>query len=101
MNTLTIKPETLRKMIAEKPHELFILDVRNPSEYREYNINGYLIPFMDLPARLHELPTVKDTFIVVHCQHGVRSHHAVEFLRHEGYLNSYSLEGGIEAFRNL
>lgn len=91
-----ISPIEFKKLLAKPPKELFILDVRNPSEYREFNINGHLIPFAELPLRLAELPP-KDTFIVVHCQHGVRSHHAAEFLRKEGYSNCVSLTGGLAA----
>jgi len=100
MNQLLISPEKFKSLLAEQEQELFLLDVRNPSEYREFHINGHLIPFMELPQRLHELPN-KDTLILVHCQHGVRSLHAAEFLRREGYLHSYSLEGGLAALGPL
>jgi rhodanese-related sulfurtransferase len=99
-NPESISPADFKKLLEQPPEHLFILDVRNPSEYREYNINGYLIPFVDLPTRTHELPS-KDTYIIVHCAHGVRSHHAAEFLRHEGYTHCVSLEGGLEEFKRL
>jgi rhodanese-related sulfurtransferase len=38
---------------------------------------------------------------VVHCQHGVRSHHAGELLSREGYTHCVSLEGGLAALRNV
>ena len=99
MQELSISPEQFKNLTATEK-DLFVLDVRNPSEYREFHINGHLIPFMDLSSRLDELPA-KDSLIIVHCQHGVRSLHAAEFLRREGYINCYSLSGGIVALGSL
>src|ERR1700739_2311401 len=39
--------------------DLFILDVREPHEYKICNINGYLIPLGDLPKRVQELEPAK------------------------------------------
>lgn len=99
MDKIEINPKEFKALLNDPDKHLFVLDVRNPSEYREYNINGHLIPFMELPERLHELPE-KDALIVVHCAHGIRSKHAAEFLRREGYINCYSLEGGLEGLKN-
>lgn len=100
MSEIEINPKEFKDLLNNPDKELFVLDVRNPSEYREYNISGHLIPFMELPSRLHELPE-KDALIVVHCAHGVRSRHAAESLRHAGYINCYSLAGGLEGLKNL
>lgn len=99
-SNISISAKEFKKLLSQPPENLFILDVRNPSEYREYNINGHLIPFPELALRLDELPD-KDAIIIVHCQHGVRSHHAAELLRQKGYKHCLSLEGGLEAFKNL
>lgn len=96
MNNLTIDVATLETYRAGANCP-FILDVRNPSEFREANIDGHLIPLNELPDRLHELPA-KNEMIIVHCQHGIRSMQAVQFLRSQGYVNAMSLEGGLAAF---
>src|SRR5260370_15216186 len=48
--------------------DLFILDVREPHEYKICNLNGYLIPLNDLPKRFQELDSSKE--MVVHCRSG-------------------------------
>jgi adenylyltransferase/sulfurtransferase len=72
--------------------KLFLLDVREVSEYETRNIGGLLIPLNELPTRLSDLP--KDKEIAVLCAHGVRSMHACEYLLNEGY-KVCNLEGGI------
>lgn len=76
--------------------DVFILDVREPDEYRAGNIGGHLIPLNDLPKRLDELDPNRET--VVHCRSGVRSAKAVEFLRAQGFHNVKNLIGGILAW---
>jgi adenylyltransferase/sulfurtransferase len=76
--------------------DVFVLDVREPHEYRICNIGGTLIPLGELAARVHELDSARD--IVVHCRTGVRSAHAVEFLRDAGFERVWNLKGGIHAW---
>jgi adenylyltransferase/sulfurtransferase len=76
--------------------EVFVLDVREPHEYRICNLGGTLIPLGELAARVHELDSARD--IVVHCRTGVRSAQAVEFLRDAGFERVWNLKGGIHAW---
>jgi adenylyltransferase/sulfurtransferase len=76
--------------------ELFILDVREPFEYRIANIGGKLIPLNEVPARLNEID--RDREIVVHCKMGGRSQRAAEFLKQAGYSRVSNLAGGILAW---
>jgi rhodanese-related sulfurtransferase len=39
----------------------------------------------------------RDTPIVFQCHHGVRSQHAAEYFRRQGFRNLYNLRGGIDA----
>lgn len=78
--------------------DVFILDVRNPDEYAICNLNGHLIPFVDLPSRLAELK--KDQHIVVHCHAGGRARRATEYLLNQGFSNVQNLRGGITAWAN-
>jgi adenylyltransferase/sulfurtransferase len=90
-----ISVEELKQRLDAKD-DLFILDVREPHEYKICNLNGYLIPLNDLPKRVNELDPSKD--MVVHCRSGARSAKAVEFLRQSGFTKAKNLAGGILAW---
>jgi adenylyltransferase/sulfurtransferase len=90
-----ITPEELKRRL-DAGEELFILDVREPHEYKICNLQGYLIPLGELPKRVHELDSSRE--IVAHCRSGVRSGKAVEFLRQAGFRKVSNLAGGILAW---
>ncbi len=74
----------------------FILDVRQPEEYREGHIDGSrLIPLGDLPARIKDLP--RDRPIVCVCHSGNRSGRAARQLAAAGYA-VINLRGGMSAW---
>ncbi len=87
--------EDLKKRLDAKD-DLFVLDVREPHEYKICNIGGHLIPLNDLPKRMSELDQTRE--IVVHCRTGGRSAKAVEFLQANGFKNVKNLAGGILAW---
>ena len=74
----------------------FVLDVREPDEYKQANIGGALIPLGQLPQRLGELN--KNQGIVVHCRGGGRSTQAAELLMANGFKHVQNLTGGIMAW---
>src|SRR5438094_1005351 len=76
--------------------DIFILDVREPHEYKICNLGGQLLPLGDLPRRVHELDSART--IVAHCKMGGRSAKAVDFLRKAGFKNVVNLAGGINAW---
>ena len=76
--------------------DLYVLDVREPHEYRICNLGAPLIPLGDLPQRVHELDRSRE--IVVHCRSGARSARAAEFLQQAGFLKVHNLAGGILAW---
>jgi molybdopterin/thiamine biosynthesis adenylyltransferase/rhodanese-related sulfurtransferase/molybdopterin converting factor small subunit len=75
--------------------DLFLLDVREPHEYKIAQIGGYLIPLGDLQKRVSELDSSRE--IVVHCKSGGRSQKAAEFLQQAGFKVK-NLAGGIGAW---
>jgi adenylyltransferase/sulfurtransferase len=88
--------EELKKRI-DRGEDLFILDVRNPEEFRICRIPGStLIPLPSLPQRLGELDAGRE--LIVHCKSGVRSQKAIQFLREKGFRNLKNLKGGILAW---
>ena len=75
--------------------DLFLLDVREPHEFKIAQIGGHLIPLGDLQKRVGELD--KNREIVVHCKSGGRSQKAAEFLQQAGFKVK-NLAGGIQAW---
>jgi adenylyltransferase/sulfurtransferase len=92
-DSFDITPIELKKRIdqGEKP---FILDVRDPSEWNIANIGGKLSPLSDLSQRVDELEADSEIFVL--CHHGVRSAHAVNFLRQQGFHKIKNIRGGID-----
>ncbi|OGT46490.1 MAG: hypothetical protein A3E83_01120 [Gammaproteobacteria bacterium RIFCSPHIGHO2_12_FULL_41_20] len=76
--------------------DFMLVDIREEQEYRAGNLGGVWIPLRELSARLSELN--KQQPIVVHCQHGVRSKHAVALLQQHGFAHVYHLQGGMVAW---
>lgn len=92
LNIPEITPRELKERF-DRGDDLFILDVREPHEYRICNLKGHLIPLRDLPRRVHELDSSHE--IVAHCRSGKRSAQAVDFLRKAGFHKVVNLRGGI------
>ena len=81
----------------DRGEDVFVLDVREPNEYRICRIAGStLIPLGELPRRVDELDRHRD--IVVHCKSGMRSAKAVALLRERGFERVWNLKGGILAW---
>ncbi|MDD5462056.1 MAG: rhodanese-like domain-containing protein [Methylococcales bacterium] len=81
----------------QQNEKLFLLDVREPSEYQYARIEGsVLIPLNQIPQRLEEL--ARDQEIVVICHHGMRSQQAADYLVKSGLKNVSNLTGGIDAW---
>jgi phage shock protein E len=81
--------------LRQKPAP-FLLDVRQPDEYRSGHIEGArLIPLGELGQRLAELP--RDAEIICVCHSGNRSSHATRLLGDRGY-QAINLRGGMIAW---
>jgi rhodanese-related sulfurtransferase len=81
--------------LSEKPAP-FVLDVRQPDEYRGGHIAGAtLVPLHELPGRIKDLPTDRDIICV--CASGSRSSSATRQLQAAG-LNAINLQGGMYAW---
>lgn len=93
-----ITTQELKERLAngEKP---FIVDVREPYEYDEFNIGALNIPLGSLPQRLEELEAHKDEEIILHCRSGARSGNAKAYLLQQGYPKVRNLLGGMLAWQ--
>jgi adenylyltransferase/sulfurtransferase len=76
--------------------DVYLLDVREPYEYKIAQIGGKLIPQNEVPQRLAEIDRVRE--VIVHCRSGVRSQRIAEFLKQAGYPRVVNLAGGILAW---
>ncbi len=75
----------------------YFLDVRTPEEWAQAHLqNSTLIPLVDLPGRLNELP--RDRKIVVVCATGSRSRQAQGILQKAGFTQAVSMKGGLTAW---
>jgi adenylyltransferase/sulfurtransferase len=86
---------TTFKQQRDAGKDYFLLDVREPHEFKIAEIGGYLVPLGDLQKRVGELDKSRD--IVVQCKSGGRSQKAAEFLRQAGFKVK-NLAGGILAW---
>jgi rhodanese-related sulfurtransferase len=81
----------------QQQEPLFLLDVREPNEFRYAHIaNSVLIPLNQLPHRLGELDANRE--IIVICHHGMRSQQAAHYLLSSGFKHIVNLTGGIDAW---
>ncbi|MBB5348807.1 sulfurtransferase [Desulfoprunum benzoelyticum] len=76
------------------PHDLQLIDVRQPKEYRDAHIPGaVLIPLNELPQRLGEIDPARNT--IVYCRSGHRSAAACQILGQAGIARVLNLRGGM------
>ncbi|MCM3624814.1 rhodanese-like domain-containing protein [Brevibacillus borstelensis] len=91
-----VKADELKTLITNNSKKLLV-DVREPSEYRNGYIPGAInIPLSQLKGRIKDIPTDKDIFL--YCQSGMRSKQASRILSKKGFPNVTNLQGGILAW---
>jgi rhodanese-related sulfurtransferase len=86
----------------EENENAFLLDVRTQTEWEQdgHLENATLIPHSELKAREGELPTEKDTMILLYCRSGNRSQDAAQTLIDLGFTNIIELETGINGWKD-
>lgn len=102
MGTKSIKEFSVSELKSrlDAGDEIFLLDVREPSEAEAASIGGTLIPLGQLPERVNEVP--RDRVVVIYCRSGGRSDYAVNLLRQaHNFSNVFNLRGGILAWAEL
>lgn len=77
-----------------------MLDVRTEDEYNDGHIGGALLFSLDDINEESALDIIdsKDSYIILYCQSGNRSHQALEKLSELGYTNVYDL-GSIDNWK--
>jgi len=86
----------------EENENAFLLDVRTQTEWEQdgHLENATLIPHSELEAREGELPSEKDTMILLYCRSGNRSQDAAQTLIDLGFTNIIELETGINGWND-
>jgi len=81
--------------------DFVLLDVREPWEYQTAHVEGSLLmPMGEIPSRaFQELDP--EAHIVAICHSGVRSMNVAVWMRNQGFENTQSLQGGIDAWSRL
>lgn len=99
MKNITAEELKNRLESGEKP---FILDVREPAEYAEYNIGGTLLPLGKIVnMQIDEIDEMRDQEIIIHCKGGTRSLQACVVLEQMGFSNVVNMVGGVLAWQKL
>lgn len=94
---LEISVEQTRDLLASRPEDVHLIDVREPFEHELARIEGSeLIPMRQIPEHLDALP--RDKHLLIHCHHGGRSLRVTEFLRARGLTRVSNVAGGIQAW---
>jgi rhodanese-related sulfurtransferase len=95
---MDINVTELKAKLAAKEDFIFI-DVREPHEYEEFNLNAKLIPLGSIMTAIEEYEDQKDKEIVIHCRSGARSGQAQQMMQMSGYTNVRNLTGGVLEWR--
>ena len=84
------------KALIEGGTPFQLVDVRTDEERARAKIDGSRL--LDQAHHDALLSLDPNTPIVFQCHHGIRSQHAAEYFRREGFRNLYNLQGGIDAW---
>jgi glyoxylase-like metal-dependent hydrolase (beta-lactamase superfamily II)/rhodanese-related sulfurtransferase len=100
VETPTILPEELHRLLREDGRDLQLLDVRRPPEWEDGHIEqAVLKPLNKLTASLADLDPQRLT--IVHCKSGYRSLIATSLLQRSGFQQVVNVTGGFDAWRAL
>lgn len=100
MNELPEEISAIETAALRASGPLLLLDCREPDEHATTRIEGAeLLPLSTWSTAYPEaFPADKESRIIIHCHHGMRSLRATRFLRQQGYTAVQSMAGGIEAW---
>ena len=87
------------KALLDSGAPVVLVDVRTPHERDLARIGGARLLDREYHDALLQLD--RNTPIVFHCHHGIRSQQAAEYFRGEGFANLSNLSGGIDAWSVL
>ncbi len=96
---LEISVEETRALLAARPEDTVLVDVREPFEHQTARIEGAeFIPMRQIPEHVGSPALPREKHLLVHCHHGGRSLRVTEYLRAQGYPRVTNVAGGIHAW---
>lgn len=85
--------------LIENKQSVNLVDVRNPDEVEEFNIEGsQFIPLPELEERIVEIDQTSPIFLI--CKSGNRSAKAAEILKTKGMTEITNVIGGMDDWKN-
>lgn len=96
---LEITVEETRDLLAARPADTALVDVREPFEHQTARIEGAeFIPMRQIPEHVGSPALPREKHLLIHCHHGGRSLRVTEYLRAQGYPRVTNVAGGIHAW---
>lgn len=96
INAITV--QEFKKM-RDELDDFQLIDVREASEYAEFNLGGELFPLNTIPENFEKISRSKK--VIIHCRAGSRSAQAIKYLNEKhGFNNLFNLTGGTIAWQN-
>jgi len=95
--SIEITAAALQQKIADNEH-FMLVDVREADERAAFNIGGRHIPLREF-LQLSFSQIDPEAIIVIYCERGGRSLQSARHLREKGFANAYSLQGGMQLWR--
>ncbi len=97
---LSLKPIDFKEKINAVT-DAILLDVRTPEEVQKGYLNGALnFDFKSPQFNILIEGLDKEKSYLVYCASGVRSGKAADLMREKGFKKVYTLEGGLNAWKN-
>ena len=94
----TVTPQTVEQWRRETGRTTYLLDVRSPAEYAEGHLAGYRnAPGGQLVQATDEYVAVKNAWLVLADDLGVRATMTASWLIQMGWRNIYVLDGGVSS----
>jgi monothiol glutaredoxin len=87
---------TALKQLIDGGTRFELFDVRTPEERAIASITGARLLDREAADYIETLP--KDTMLIFHCHHGMRSQQAAEYFQERGFTNTHNVIGGIDAW---
>lgn len=100
VQTPTISPDELHRLLTEDGRDVQVLDVRRPPEWQGGHLDHAVSkPLNKLTALLADLDP--DRLTIVHCASGYRSLIGVSLLERSGFKQVINLTGGFDGWKAL
>ena len=93
MTEISVEQLKARMDAGEKVN---LLDVREPSEYAEFNIGGLLFPLGKIQGmQIEDIEDLRNEEVIINCRSGKRSMMACMMLEQMGFTNTVNVVGGV------